>query len=514
MEREKGESRFVSNTAALVFQTAAATLLTLFQVKLLSSFLSLETFGLFASLRGLSLVLAMLAAHGLPQLLVRFLPAHEAARERGGALRLAVWSLILAAAGLAVLTAAAHASGRWAFRFVPAEALAGGFHLWFYATTLGVMLKLILYGGLNGLRRLAFQVLLETLSLVAVLAWFFAERHDLTLALLFRVLGVVNLVTAGVGFAVFFAYVGRLAGSEKAPPAREVFRSGYGSYLGWAAGLSLVALAFSDADRYLLAQVLSLELLAAFHIGARLGRLANRLLGVANLAFQPEVTRLEAEGRDARVVQSTRVFLKFNSACAVVMTALLVVFAREMIVLVSGEAYTTAVPLLVLFALSLPLTTMTAPVTTVMKAVDQVRGALWCDLAWAVCYVGLIFALAPPFGLVGVGIAQICACAAQLLLALRLSKLPIGVGEVWRLTRKLAAAGAIAFLPAVGWGLVREGPPSWTAIAVKAVLFAGGLVAFRALAGGSRVFDDGERKMLGAMLEGRRLRAVGRWVGV
>ena len=512
----RGESRFVSNTVALVFQTVAATLLTLLQIKLLSNFLSKETFGLLASLRGFSLLLATLAAHGLPWLLVRFIPVHESRRERGEALRLAAGCVIVSLAGLVVVVAAAHAVGRWAFGFVPAETLTEDLYLWFYVTTLGVMLKLVLYGGLNGLRQLAAQVLLETLSLLAVLVWIVVDRRELTLPLVFRILGVVNLATVGVGFPLFFAGLkgATRSGSADRTGAGAGYRNGYTSYLGWAAGLSFVALAFSDADRYLLAQVLTLELLAAFHIGARVGHLANRLLGVANLAFQPEITRLDAEGRDGRVVQSTRIFFKFNSVFAVLMTALVIVFARDMVVIVSSEAYTAAVPLLVILAFSLPLTTMTAPVTTVMKALDQVRGALMCDVAWVVCYVGLIFVLAPPFGLIGVGCAQLVACAAQLVLALQLSKVAIGTGYVLRLAWRLLLAGGMAFLPALAFEIFVDSGSSYMAIGAKALLFFFGVFVFRSLVRALHVFDPDERTTLVTMLGTRRLGAIGRLVGV
>ncbi|MBP2680334.1 MAG: hypothetical protein H6Q78_197, partial [Candidatus Krumholzibacteriota bacterium] len=273
MQTERGESRFVPNTVALVFQTVAATLLTLLQVKLLANYLTQETFGLFASLRGLSLLLATLAAHGLPQLLVRFIPVHETKRERIAALRLVAGCTLLSLAGLAAAVAVTQALERPVFRFVPAGTVTPGLLLWFYVTTLGVMLKLVLYGGLNGLRRLASQVMLETLSLLAVLAWLFAERGALDLASLFRILGVVNLATVAAGYAILFAGLGAKVGSaapsgsegrESAGETRSnvsSYRPGYRSYLGWAAGLSLVAIAFSDADRDLLAQVLSLSLL-------------------------------------------------------------------------------------------------------------------------------------------------------------------------------------------------------------------------------------------------------------
>lgn len=523
MQTERGESRFVPNTVALVFQTVAATLLTLLQVKLLANYLSQETFGLFASMRGLSLLLATLAAHGLPQLLVRFIPVHESRRERSAALRLVVGCSLLSLAGLAIAIAVTQAVERPAFRFVPPGTLTTGLLFWFYVTTLGVMLKLVLYGGLNGLRRLASQVMIETLSLLAVLAWLFAARHDLTLASLFRILGVVNIATVAAGYAVLFgAKVGAAAptgGEGRGSPGEmrpnvSSCRAEYASYLWWAVGLSLVAIAFSDADRYLLAQILSLELLAAFHVGARVGRLANRLLGAANLAFQPEVTRLGAEGRLNRVAESTRIFLKFNTILSVWMAAALIVFAREVIVVVASAEYGAAVPLLVLFALSLPFSTMTAPLTSVMKAVDQVRGALWCDLGWALCYIGLIFALASPLGLYGVGAAQVLACAVQLALALALSRLPGVAGEAAGLAWKLLVAGAAAFLPVWFVGEVLSGAPAAVVIAAKAAAFVAGSAVFRFMVRFLRVLREDERGVVLSMLESRRMGFVGGLVGI
>jgi O-antigen/teichoic acid export membrane protein len=534
MQTERGESRFVPNTVALVVQTVAATLLTLLQVKLLANYLSKETFGLFASMRGLSLLLATLAAHGLPQLLVRFIPVHESRRERAAALRLVAGGALLSLAGLAAAVAVTQAFERPVFRFVPPGTLTTGLLFWFYATTLGVMLKLVLYGGLNGLRRLASQVMIETLSLLAVLAWLFAARHDLTLASLFRILGVVNLAAVAAGYAVLFGGLGKAVGA-RAPtggadgggsgkqtdfsqgetrPNASTYRPEYTSYLLWAAGLSLVAIAFSDADRYLLAQILSLELLAAFHVGARVGRLANRLLGVANLAFQPEVTRLDTEGRRTRVAESTRIFLKFNTILSVWMAAALIVFAREVIVVVASAEYAAAVPLLVLFALSLPLSTMTAPLTSVMKAVDQVRGALWCDLGWALCYVGLILALASPLGLNGVGIAQVLACAIQLALALAISKLPGAAGAVAGLAWKLLVSGAAAFVPVWLVGAALSGSPAGVVVAAKAAAFVVGSAIFRFLVRFLRVLGDDERGVVFSMLESRRMGFVGGLVGI
>ena len=81
-------SRFVSNTTALGVAAVLTTLFTFAQVKVLSNSLSMEAFGVLASLRGLSLLFSMLAANGLPQLLTRFLPSHQALGEKGAMLRL------------------------------------------------------------------------------------------------------------------------------------------------------------------------------------------------------------------------------------------------------------------------------------------------------------------------------------------------------------------------------------------------------------------------------------------
>ncbi|UCG52875.1 MAG: lipopolysaccharide biosynthesis protein [Candidatus Latescibacterota bacterium] len=511
-----GGSRFIPNTIALVFQTVFATLITLAQIKILASFLSKETFGLFASLRGFSFLLATLSANGIPLLLVRFIPVHESNRERREVVRLVATSVLSATVLLIIVSALVQVLQNWTFRFATSDQLTFELYLWFYVTTLGVMLKMILYGALNGLRRLTVQLMLEMLSLLAVLVWIAVARHTLTLPLLFEILGVVNLVTVGVGLPVFVHSLRRdvsltITGETRREP-KVSYRGQYVSYFGWALGLSLVAVAFTDVDRYILVQVVSLELLALFHIGSRISRLANRLIGVANLAFQPEVTRLDVEGRDQSVIQSTWIFLKFNSVIGLLMTMALIVFSGEIIVLVASEQYLPAIPLLVLLAVSLPLTSMTAPLTTVMKARDQVRGALLCDLGWAVSYVSLILVLSPPFGLVGVGSAQLVACLAQLLLALKVSNLPIDARSVGLLVSKLIAAGAVAFMPSVLFGIWVNGRDAGS-IGVKLVLFVAGCLVLRWILRVVGLFAADEALMLRQLFERRRIGCFVKLIG-
>ncbi|MCI0452741.1 MAG: oligosaccharide flippase family protein, partial [Candidatus Latescibacteria bacterium] len=245
-------SRFFGNTAALVASTALGTALALAQMKILAVVLPLATFGLFASLRGLSLLVAMLAANGFPQLLTRYLPEHAARGERAAASRAAAGALTLTALSCAVLLAAVVAAGSVFFAKVPVDALDARLIFWFAVTTFAVAIKLVVYGGFNGLRRFGSQTVFETGTLLAQVVWMALEADRLTLSRLFEIVGVTSLVAA---LAATPWLAGRLrrdvAPASGAPESSASYR---GYWLG-AAGLSVVALAFTDADRWVLSNV-------------------------------------------------------------------------------------------------------------------------------------------------------------------------------------------------------------------------------------------------------------------
>lgn len=507
MTQGYSRSRFVSNTAALGASTVLATLFTFAQVKLLAAFLSLGTFGLFAALRGLSLLVSMIAANGLPQLLVRFLPVHEAHGEGRRAYKLSAACALVAAGAAVVLVALVHALRSTFLSSVPTAEMTPEFEVWFYATTIGVTLKLILYGGLNGLRRLTAQTWLESTSLFVQLAWIFTVREHLDLTVLFRILGTVSLVTVVVGWPWYArrlrADVG--ATSDRGTGAGAQGTPSYGSYWLGAAGLSVVAMGFTDVDRYILSSVLALELLSLFHVGSRILRLASRLMSIPVLAFQPEVSRLDAEGRGRDVEISTRIFLKFNIATSVFISTGLIVFAPDIIRLVANEAYLPARPLLVLLAVSLPLTAMTAPITAVMKALDQVRRAFYCDLAWVSIYVVALLLLGRRYGLVGAGLAHLSACAVQLVLADRLSRVRFARVIPSSLGRSLVAC-AVAYAPTVAAGWI---PAShWVRLGTRLALLALGLWLFRRLALALGVLGTGERERLLTMVGGTGMQRI------
>lgn len=490
-------SRFLGNTAALVVSTVLGTALALAQMKILAEVLPLATFGLFASLRGLSLLVAMLAANGFPQLLTRFLPEHAARGERATASRATAGALALTALSCAALLAAVVAARSVFFAKVPADALDARLLLWFAVTTFAVAIKLVLYGGFNGLRRFGSQTVVETATLLAQVVWMALDADRLTLARLFEIVGVTSLAAALVATPWLAIRLSR----DLAPAALSAAPASYRGYWLGAAGLSIVALAFTDADRWVLSNVLALEALSLFHVASRVARLANRFIALPVLAFQPEVTRVASEGRPDVVASSTRAFFKASVVASVFAAAAIAVYARDLIVLASNASFLPARPTLWLLAASIPLSAMTAPLTAVMKALDGVRAALACDLVWACLYVALLVALAGPLGVAGAGVAQLAACVAQLVLAARLASVKPRAGEVALSLAKALVCAAVAFAPAATVEVL--GAPrvlAWV-LAIPAVWMY--LGAARRL----RLFTDDERARLSQALAASGLAA-------
>ncbi len=495
-------SRFVGNTAALAVATVLATALTLVQMRILAAALPMAAFGLFASLRGLSLLISMLAANGFPQLLTRFLPEHAARSQRSAAARLATATLVATGLSCAVLLALVVVLKERAFALVPPDELSGSLLIWFAVTTVAVALKLVLYGGFNGLRRFGSQTLFETGALVLQVAWMAMESDRLTVSRLFEIVGATSVLAA---LAAIPWFVNRLRADVPAGSAATA--ASYREYWWGAAGLSVVALAFSDADRWVLSTVLALESLSLFHVASRIARLANRFIAVPVLAFQPEVTRVASEGRVDVVALSTRAFFKASVLASVFAAAGIVVYADDLIRLASNERFLGARTTLWLLAASIPLSAMTAPMTGVMKALDGVRRALACDLAWACVYVTLLLVLAAAFGVVGAGIAQLAACAVQLVLAMHLSPVRPRAREATAALAKSAGAAALAFLPAIVLRSVGAPPYAVWAMALVAAL------VYVQLSRRARTLESEERARLVQSLAGHGLgRGLAWWM--
>ena len=133
------------------------------------------------------------------------------------------------------------------------------------------------------------------------------------------------------------------------------------------------------------------------------------------------------------------------------------------------------------------------------------RSALWVDLTWAVAYIALVIWLGTVFGLAGVGVAHVAAGLLQLVVAIALSNVSIGISFVCRLAGKLIVAATV-FLPAIAL-LSWRGEP-WLAFVARLLAFGAGAVVFHLLSRRLQIFDAAEREALGGML--KRLGPVAR----
>jgi O-antigen/teichoic acid export membrane protein len=255
-----------------------------------------------------------------------------------------------------------------------------------------------------------------------------------------------------------------------------------------------------------LSNVLALESLSLFHVASRIARLANRFIAIPVLAFQPEATRLHAEGRLDALELSVRTFFKTNVLFAVLATAGIMVYAAPLISLASNRGFAGARNTLWLLAAATPVTAMTASLTAVMKALDGIRAAFLCDLAWALVYLACMLTLTRPLGVEGTGVALLLACGVQALLAFRLATMrPRSGVAIATLARTLACA-AVAFAPAVAAFLL--GAP----LVVGFLLAPAAVWIYLRLVRWSGVLAPDERERLRQVAAGGRLSPLAGWI--
>ena len=76
--------------------------------------------------------------------------------------------------------------------------------------SVALALKMLLYGGFNGLREMRMQMILELTYLAALTVFIVIQRQTLGVALLFRAIGVFNALVFIAGLPAFFLLAWRL----------------------------------------------------------------------------------------------------------------------------------------------------------------------------------------------------------------------------------------------------------------------------------------------------------------
>ena len=443
-------SKMIENTVSLAASNLCSLIFTIVQLGILSRYLGGSLFGLFVSLRGFALLLGTVALIGLPQVLIRFYPSYQPRSKRRSAALLYLFSTILVVLlGLAIYASA----GLW-MRFVPDQIRSyliepGSLRVVLLAAV-SIAAKMLLYGAFSGMREMRMQLVLEFIYSASITLYIVARRASLDVSMLFEAIAMINIVVFIAGLPLLAQRVYRLIAGEPRAAEGDIFLPPLVPYWCGSIVLSIVALAFTDVDRFVMSIALPVSAISLFHIASRITFILKRFLGIPILAAQPEITRIHEEGRSAMLAGKIRLFTKVTLVSSFFLIGLFAVVGRDIILMLSGEEFRDAYPLMLLLLPTIPIAAVSAPLLATMRSLHYMRWAVLCDLLWMVVYFGLFFLIVGIAGAASMAIAQSFAALAQMIVAVRIGSREGffgGIGE--RLGRVL-----FAVLVSVPFGVV------------------------------------------------------------
>ncbi len=498
-------SKVAENTVSLVMSGAAGVIFSVIQLSVLSRSLTEEYFGLFVALRGFSLFLSTAILAGLPQVLVRYLPSYQSRGERWRAITLfTVSSLVVLALGFILYLSSSWWEGKMPWGI---GSLIKGDRImyWMLLASMTLAVKLLLYGGFSGLREMRMQMYLEPLYLGALTAYIVVYRSELTIPRLFQAICVLNGIVFCIGLPVFVHLVRRLIGEEGPGRRALVGLPSFFPYWGGAVTLSFVALAFTDVDRFVMSSVLPVSAISLFHVASRINGLLKRFLGMPVIAAQPEITRIFEEGRWHDLTGRIGLFTKGILVMSIFTVGLAAIIGKDVITVLSGSNYRDAYGIFLLLLVTVPLSSIAAPLVITMRSLHFMHWAVLCDFVWMAAYFGTFFVFVSLWGVIGMAVAQIIATVVQIIVAVSISRREGfygGFGE--RLGGVLVAVAVM-----VPVGIVVTGRLGIASSIACLVLFPLACKLAVRLLG---VFDDGEKRQIHEFVPARLGRRVVGWL--
>lgn len=500
-----GRSRIVENTFSLAASGAGSAVFAVVQLGVLSRSLQGELFGLFVALRGFSLLLGTVMLLGLPQVMIRFLPSYQSRGGRRRALILFTGSTVVVLLIGYALYAGAAVWDAWMPRMGGALAQPDRIDYWVLLASCALAVKMLLYGGFNGMREMRMQMILELLyqGLLTVFIFVFRERLDVTL--LFQAMFTLNTLAFLAGVPVFIRIVRRLIPAGGVPQSGKMILPPMAPYWIGSVLLSIVALAFTDVDRYVMTAVLPLGAISIFHVSSRINNLIRRFLGIPILAAQPEITRIYEEGRWKELASKIGLFTKGTIVASLFFSALVAVIGRDAIFLLSGARYIAAYPVLMVLLATIPMAAVIAPLLATMRSLHYMRWAVLCDFIWMTVYFGTFFVFVGWWGVIGMAVAQTAASIVQMTAAVLLSKREGFYGGVGaKLGRVLGAVVVLVPLGILATG--RFGLP------VSVLCLALSPFAAKYLLKWLSVFEGNERKLIVDLIPVPVFRRTAAWM--
>lgn len=223
-------------------------------------------------------------------------------------------------------------------------------------------------------------------------------------------------------------------------------------------------------DQWLVAAVFAPALFGLYSVAAVFLPIQGQIRSTINNVVLPELTRLQAEGDMARMIELSQ---RGNLAVALVVfpvLAYLSAAATPLLALMFTHDYTGAAPVVRVYALTLLIESM--EVTMILTAFRQGRYLMVLDATVLVVSIAISAAGAWAFGLAGAALGgTVSAAMAQTVCYRRCAHLagrPAGVLQPWGpIVRVLSAAGAAGGVAALGvWHCAQQ--PAWVLLLVSA----------------------------------------------
>ncbi len=415
-------SKIAENTVFLALSGAGGALFTLVQLAILSRFLDTNLFGFFVVLRGFSLLLATIILAGLPQVLIRYIPSYESRGERGKATFMFLASTIVVIVLAVLIFSLSRSWTGWMPSSLRNLHPSGDVIFWMAIASVTLALKMLLYGGFNGLREMRIQMILELTYLAALTVFIAIQRNALDVALLFKAICVLNAIVFISGLPVFFLFVRRLIPTIQVSKDEGIILPRILPYWIGSILLGFVALAFTDVDRFVMASVLPVAAISIFHVASRINGLLKKFLAIPLIAAQPEITRIYEDGRIDELVGKIRLFTKGTFVASCFVSGIIAIAGRDIIAVLSGPVYRDSYQLLLLLLVAIPFAAIAAPLLTTMRSLHYIRWAIVCDFLWMVVYFGTFFLFVPVIGITAIALAHLIAAVTQMFAAVVISK--------------------------------------------------------------------------------------------
>lgn len=498
--RIAGMAKVAKNTVALTSAQFSRILLSFVQLKILSVGLRPHDLGAYFTLNALAAILSCACQLGFPSVLTRFAAKYDVHAQKR-----ALVKLTALVAGISILAGVLLMAV-----FVP---LAGPVTRGLYHGEIGAELFLLAMGVLvltairgtiyalfDGLRRMEVGMLLETVFLAVVNALLYGYRHAFTLELVFWIRLWVSAGFLALTLALAAAALARLpyGGGRQEAVLPDIRTFWLGAIFG-----SLVAVALSYGDQFLISLFLSIEVVSVFAVATRVFQFYKVFLAVVPMALGPEITRQWERGRRDEVLSEILgVFTRGQWALSLFVAATSIGMSGLIIRVVSTAEYGRSAVVLSLLCASLPVISLYDSITTTMKSINRIRYSVLSDALWVASYLVALVVLLQTGNVLAATACYFLASVLTLSYNVRVARAKTQLA--WRPGRLLRFLAFTPLILLASWAGGR-----WTPGPALVGLVAGGVlatVAFNFCVVASGLFDAREVERMTELLERRSWR--------